>query len=239
MARSRAERGGRERGIVVVKISGAIIESARIKSILGILARARRPLVIVPGGGALASAIDKLGTDLALSQAAAGRMAILAMHQTGMAIADLQPRLIPVETIAEMHKAISAGRIPVWLPLRLADRDHGMPPDQAIGSDGLAARLAERLGAILVLLVKAQRVRRRAPVEELAAQGVTDEAFASIVTRSALRYRLTGPGDTGDLAEIVGALAPRSTCVHLCRAGASRIRRGRRQAPRGAALGKQ
>lgn len=235
MAKPRADRAGRDRGIVVVKISGSLVESARGRAILGIVGRARRPVVVMPGGdGALAEAVDRLHNVLDLSDTAAYRMAILAMHQTAMAMADLQPRLILVETISAMHQALAAGRVPVWLPLRLSDRDHSIPADGTMGADGLAARLGERLGAILVLLVKPRRVRRRVTAASLAADGTVDAAFAEIVERARLPYRLIGASETSTLAEIVAALSPRANGAHLCRAGSGRGRRMRRQAVRGA-----
>ena len=77
-----------------------------------------------------------------VSDAAAHRMAILAMHQTGLMLIAMQPRLIGVETRAQMRAALQAGRIPVWLPLRMCDRDNSIPQDWSITSDGLAAQIA-------------------------------------------------------------------------------------------------
>jgi dihydroneopterin aldolase len=239
MSSPRADRGGRDRGIIVVTIDGSIIEGARIKAIAGIIGRARRPVVVVVGGGALEKAIRGLEEDLALSDVAARRMAILAMHQTAMALADLQPRLIPVETIAAMRQALAAGRIPVWLPLRLSDRDDALPSEGSIGADGLAARLAERLAAIMVLLVKPHRPRRAGTADDLAGEGIVDDAFARIISRTGLRYRLVGSGEAATLAEVVGAHGLRAPIAHQSRSPAGRGRRARRLPPhRGATYGK-
>jgi dihydroneopterin aldolase len=238
MAKPRADRGGRDRGIVVVKISGGLVAGSRIRSILGIVGRARRPVVVVAGGGALSEGVGRLKDSLGLSQAAACRMTMLAMHQTAMAIADLQPRLTPVETIASIRQALAAGRVPVWLPLRMSDRDHAFPTGSPVGSDGLAARLAERLGAILVLLVKPHRIQRAAKLVDLAAEGLVDDAFVGIVARAGLRHRVLGPGEAATLAEVVGALPARGQVAHTGRPGTGRGRRLRRQSLRGIAHGK-
>ena len=94
-------------------------------------------------------------------------MALLAMHQTGMMLCAMHARLQPVETLAGIRRAIAASRIPVWLPLKLADGDTAVTRDWKTTSDGLAARLAERLGGAPVVLVKSCRVPRSASAAAL------------------------------------------------------------------------
>lgn len=243
MAKPRADRrtagASRERGIIVLTIAGSLVASGRAKSILGILGRARRPIVVVPDGGAgLREAIGQLQSDLGISDAAAHRMAMLAMHQTAMAMADIQPRLLCAETMSTMRRAHAAGRIPVWLPLRMCDRDRHVPADGSMTPDALAARLAERLGAPLVLLVKPRRVRRGATASDLAAQGIIDTAFAQIVGRVGLPFRVLGLAEAATLAEIVGTMSYRGQHPATCRVPKSRQRRSRRPGVRGLAHGK-
>ena len=107
----------------MVKLGGSLSETGELKRWLALIARASRPVIVVPGGGAFADAVRRAQAETRFSDAAAHRMAILAMHQTGLMLIAMQPRLIGVETRAQMRAALHAGRIAVWLPLRMCDRD--------------------------------------------------------------------------------------------------------------------
>ena len=139
------------------------------------------------------------------SQAVAHRMAILAMHQTGMMLCAMHARLQPAETLAAIRRAIAESRIPVWLPLKLADGDTAITRDWKTTSDGLAARLAERLGGAPVVLVKSCRVPRSASAARLAKDGIVDPTFAAIVERARLSWRVVGAGDEAELADLLGS----------------------------------
>ena len=189
----------------MVKLGGSLAESMRLSSILDIVARARVPVVIVPGGGAFADAVRRAQSDYDFCDAAAHQMALLAMHQTGMMLAALNPRLKTVETVPELRRAISDGRIPVWLPMRLTKRDRQINADWRTTSDGLAARLAERLGRSPVLLVKSCRIEPGIPVAALALEGVVDPTFADIVDRARLSWKVLGSGDEAELMTFLDA----------------------------------
>lgn len=193
------------RGPTVVKLGGSLAEGGRLQTILDIVGAARLACVIVPGGGSFADAVRAAHKKHGISQAVAHRMALLAMHQTGMMLAGMHARLIPVETLAAMRRAIAESRIPVWMPLRLTDGDAGVTADWRTTSDGLAARLAERLGGGQVVLVKSCRVDRSATPARLVRQGLIDPVFAEIVERAALPWRVLGTGDDKELAQLVGA----------------------------------
>jgi 5-(aminomethyl)-3-furanmethanol phosphate kinase len=189
----------------VVKLGGSLAESGRIASILKIVGAARVPCLIVPGGGAFADAVRAAQVEHKLSDAVAHRMALLAMHQTGLMLAALHDRLEPAETIAAIRRALTDGRIPVWLPLKMTEADTDITADWTTTSDGLAARLAERLGNAPVVLVKSCRVEGSASASRLARDGIVDPMFAAIVERSGLPWRVVGSGDEAQLAELVGA----------------------------------
>lgn len=189
----------------VVKLGGSLSESGRIASILKMVGRARVACVIVPGGGAFADAVRAAQAEHGFSQAAAHRMAILAMHQTGTMLCAMHARLQPAETLAEIRRAISDSRIPVWLPLKLSDGDTAITRDWKTTSDALAARLAERLGRAPVVLVKSCRVPRAASASRLAKDGIVDPTFAAIVERSQLSWRVIGSGDEAELGDLLGS----------------------------------
>jgi aspartokinase-like uncharacterized kinase len=191
---------------VVVKLGGSLAETGQLRRVLSLVCRAQRPVIIVPGGGPYADAVRASQRELRFSDAAAHDMAILAMNQMGLAMVSLEPRLVAVETLAATRLAVRERRIPVWLPAKLCAGDRDIPRDWSITSDGLAARLAERLGGAPVVLVKSCAVARSATAEELGRSGVVDKAFAGIVRRAVLTWHIVGPGEEGRLAELLDVL---------------------------------
>jgi aspartokinase-like uncharacterized kinase len=164
---------------------------------LSIVAASRRSCVIVPGGGTFADAVRAAYKKHRLPELTAHRMALLAMHQTGLMLAAMHARLVSVETLAGIHKALAESRIPVWLPLKLADKK--IDADWGTTSDALAARLAERLGASLIV-VKSCRVAPTDTAAQLVRKKIVDPAFAEIVDRAGLDWRVLGVGDDAELA---------------------------------------
>jgi 5-(aminomethyl)-3-furanmethanol phosphate kinase len=189
----------------VVKLGGSLSESRRLAAILPVVAGARAPVVVVPGGGTFADAVRVAQADLGFNDAIAHRMAILAMHQTAHMLAGLEPRLVPVETLAAIRRTLADGGIPVWLPWKLCARDKSIPADWSITSDGLAARLAERLGGAPVVLVKSCAGACDATLDRLARAGTVDPTFVTIVERARLSWRVLGAGEEAELAAIVKA----------------------------------
>ena len=190
---------------IVVKIGGSLAENDRIGGALDIIARASRRIVVVPGGGVFADAVRDAQNDYQFSDETAHRMAILAMHQTALLLMDLQPRLSGVDTLAAMRTVWRRGLIPVWLPLKMCEDDREIPADWSITSDGLAARLAERLRGSSVVLVKSRGAPKGASAFDLAREGIVDPIFAAITTRAKLSWRLFGPGEEVGLAKLLGS----------------------------------
>lgn len=189
----------------VIKLGGSLVESGRLSAILKTVGHARLGCVIVPGGGTFADAVRSAQTEHKFPQAVAHRMAILAMHQSGMMLCAMHARLQPAETLAAIRQAIAESRIPVWLPLKLAEGDTTISRDWKTTSDGLAARLAERMGRAPVVLVKSCRVPRSASADRLAKDGIVDPTFATIVERARLSWRVLGAGDEPELADLLGS----------------------------------
>lgn len=189
----------------VVKLGGSLAEGKRLAAVLNIVGAARQSCVIVPGGGIFADAVRVAHKKFRLPEPVSHRMALLAMHQTGMMLASMHARLVAVETLAGIHRALAESRIPVWLPLKLTDGDKKISADWRTTSDALAARLAERLGGAPLLIVKSCRVDRADTPARLVRQGVVDPVFADIVERSDLPWRVLGAGDEAELAQRLAA----------------------------------
>ena len=183
-------------GLVVVKLGGGL---GRVPGALAEAGRAvaeaarRQPLLIVPGGGALADAVRALDRELALPAAAAHWMAILAMDQYAQAIAAHVPNGIVVHDRMEMGSALDGGRIPVLAPYRWMLAADALPHRWEVTSDSIAAFVAGALDARLLVLLKPVS----GPLEAL-----VDACFDEI-RPVGLEVAVVGAGELARLASVV------------------------------------
>ena len=188
---------------LVVKVGGSLAETGRLKGALQTIAAASRPVVVVPGGGQFADKVRDLQNVLRFDDNAAHRLAMLGMHQMAEFFFKLESRLAPADSLDGIARVIATGLIPVWLPLQMCQDDRDIPRDWTITSDGLAARLAERLGGAQLVLLKSVDVAADATAMGLAEDGVVDQAFPAIVARANLDWRIFGPADDAALATLL------------------------------------
>jgi aspartokinase-like uncharacterized kinase len=209
---------------LVLKLGGSLAETGRLRVLLALVAKARRPLVVVPGGGPFADAVREAQAELEFSDAAAHDMALLAMHQMAHMMIALEPRrLVAADTLAGMRQSLSRRQVPLWLPMKLCARDRTIPRDWSITSDGLAARLAERLCAP-VALVKSCSVRPGISPEALASAGIVDPVFPAVVARAGLAWHVLGPGRDAELARLLGYAGANTAGLRLPRSTRRGIR---------------
>ena len=116
----------------------------------------------------------------------------------------LQPRFAPADSLEGIGRVLATGQIPVWLPLQMSQVDDAIPKDWTITSDGLAARLTERLSSARIVLLKACEVDPTATVSQLADEGIVDPVFPKIVARAGLDWRVLGPEDEAELRGLLG-----------------------------------
>ncbi|MGH6944172.1 MAG: uridylate kinase, partial [Geminicoccaceae bacterium] len=111
----------------------------------------------------------------------ADRMALLAMNQYGLMLVGLEPALLPVERLDDLHAPQEGGRVPLWLPYAaIAGRDH-LKASWDVTSDSLALWLARELDAARLVLVKSAALPHGpASVDELIQAGILDPAFAGL-----------------------------------------------------------
>jgi aspartokinase-like uncharacterized kinase len=188
---------------LVVKVGGSLAETGRLKLVVPILAASKRPLVIVPGGGAFANKVRDLQNAIRFDDASAHRLAMLGMHQMAEIYFTMHDRLAPADSLDGIARVIATGLVPVWLPLQMCQNDKDLPADWTITSDGLAARLAERMGGAPLVLLKSVHVAGNETAADLAREGVIDEAFPAISARAKLSWRILGPADDGVLERLV------------------------------------
>jgi aspartokinase-like uncharacterized kinase len=192
---------------LVVKIGGSLAKSGRLRGVLDVIAAAKRPVVVVPGGGAFADAVRDQQRALGLGDAVAHRIAMLAMHQTAEIIVALNNCFAAADSIAAVHASLGRGHTPVWLPLPMMEDDEAISADWSTTSDSLAARLAELLGGAPLALLKSVDVDPAASAEDLARDGIVDAAFPGHVARSGIQWRIYGPSDDQALGDALAVEA--------------------------------
>lgn len=211
---------------IIVKIGGSLTRGAAPRRLLARLA-AEPGLVVVPGGGALADQVRALQPQLGLSDAAAHRMALLAMEQMAHAMLDLEPRLQPGRTPAELAAAAMRGAA-LWFPAAMTLGHADIPESWDITSDSLALWLAAEMGAERLVLVKAPGApvpapsgARAADMAAWTATGLVDAAFATMAVRF-----------TGDILAVPADDGDRLDAALRTKAGTAAINEETREGPR-------
>ncbi|WP_271898018.1 dihydroneopterin aldolase [Candidatus Phyllobacterium onerii] len=194
---------------LVVKLGGSTAGHAEMQRWIDLLASATFPLIIVPGGGPFADQVRTSQKRLGYSDVAAHAMAILAMDQFGIAIAERHPQLRVARSISQIGEVLDASATPVWLPSSMTLDAADIPPSWQITSDSLSAWLARQLHADTLLLVKqTHEYADYASVQELAAAGIVDSMLPDMLGEGA-NLHVAGPAmlDTLDtpLASIPGS----------------------------------
>ncbi len=124
--------------MIVIKIGGSLIEYGRglVRSLNDFAAG--ESLVVVPGGGPFAKTIRGLADRV--SDEAAHWMAVLAMHQYGIFLANGEYPL------AESLEEIKKSGVTILLPYKILKSDDVLPHTWDVTSDTIAAFMAYKLG---------------------------------------------------------------------------------------------
>jgi len=171
------------RPLWVAKLGGSLAEWPDLRRWVAMLSAERAvDLVIVPGGGPFADQVRAAQTRWHFHDAAAHRMAILAMEQYGLMLASLsRDRLAGAATPAAIRRTLRDGITPVWAPSVLCFADARGKCQIAetwdMTSDSLAAWLAGRLRADHLVLVKSAAPPPGADMKALVRRGLLDRAF--------------------------------------------------------------
>ena len=154
-------------GLSVVKLGGSVVRSPS-SPWLDVIAASPRPIVVVPGGGALADEVRSAQTKLGFGDGAAHRMALLAMDQLAWAIAGLRSGFEVGDTEEALRRTLSQGRVAVWAPYSLVADLSDIPQSWTVTSDSLALWLGRRLGAECCYVIKSiDRGRAEFSAEQL------------------------------------------------------------------------
>jgi dihydroneopterin aldolase len=186
---------------VIVKLGGSVVRSLELSAWLDVIVASARPVIVVPGGGALADEVRAAQTALGFGDGPAHRMALLAMDQLAWAIAGLRSGFEIGDTEAALHQALEQGRVAVWAPYSLVADRSDIPQSWTVTSDSLALWLGRRLGAGCCYVIKSiERSRAEFSAAQLARDGVVDEAFPSMFKDAGFPVFLLGRGEQAALA---------------------------------------
>lgn len=151
------------------------------------------PLILVPGGGPFANCVRAAQAAMGFDDAAAHRMALLAMEQSGVVVASHAAVFTLAASCDELDSAMRAGAIPVWLPAKMVLAAPEVPEAWDVTSDSLAAWLAGSFGARRLLLIKSLDLKAPVSAQELAANRIVDPLFPGFAARSRAEIWLAGP----------------------------------------------
>ena len=149
------ERGSEPAGTgpLVVKVGGGLLATQGLDGLRAACGEVSelasdRPVLIVPGGGPFADAVRTADAGGQLGDQLAHRLALAAMDQLGIVLA----QLLPAEAIATLRAPSGLGLL-LAVPA-FAGRP-GVPESWAVTSDSLAVLAAGAIGAREVILLKA------------------------------------------------------------------------------------
>jgi dihydroneopterin aldolase len=193
------------RSPVVVKLGGSVVRSGSLAPWLEVIAASGTPVVIVPGGGALADEVRSCQQQHGFGDPAAHRMALLAMDQLAWAVAGVSPGFEVGTTEEDLRAILARCHVAVWAPSGLIADRSDIEATWRLTSDSLALWLAGKLGAETCCLIKSVTAGAgRRSAQALARDGVVDEAFPAMLADTGVSVFMFGQGDPPALA---GALA--------------------------------
>ncbi len=195
---------------IVVKLGGSVVRSPELSPWLDAIAAAKRRIVVVPGGGALADEVRACQAALGFGDAAAHRMALLAMDQLAWAVAGLREGFAVGVTEADLCAALDRGQVGVWAPYALIAERSDIEESWRITSDSLALWLAGRLEAKRCYLIKSiLRPRQaRSSAAQLARDGVVDAAFPAMLKDAGVGAVLLGRSEQAAFAAALSGGEP-------------------------------
>ncbi len=169
----------KEKSMWVVKIGGSLLGSPELERWLEVVAKhSDGKIIIVPGGGLFADAVREAQKLSKISDACAHRLAMLAMDQFGLMLANLNPALMTATSEFEIAEGTWQHRGIVWLPSKMVLADYNIPKNWDVTSDSLAAWLAEKLDAQHLVLVKSDKPNEgKLKLKTITEAGLVDQVF--------------------------------------------------------------
>lgn len=137
----------RKRDKVIIKLGGSLIEKGRdVLRLLSDYAEEKEKskaltIILIPGGGPFAEVVRNLSESM--SEETAHWMAVLAMHQYGLFLANGGIEIPVVESEDEIDEA---GPVCLLLPYKILKAEDRLPHTWDVTSDTIAAFVANKIG---------------------------------------------------------------------------------------------
>ena len=168
----------------VIKVGGSLLDypelPPRLTSYLADLGRPNP--VLVCGGGPTVDAIRRIDRAHGMDEAASHWIAVRAMTLNARMLEAIVPNLIYIERARDLPRAWKSRKIPLLDPfifLSEVDESSGdpLPRRWRVTSDSIAARMAARLEAPELVLLKSAEVPEQLTVSDAAEEGIVDAQF--------------------------------------------------------------
>lgn len=165
----------------VIKIGGSLLGSPELERWLALFAKfSDGQIIIVPGGGVFADAVRDAQKLSRISDACAHRLAVLAMDQYGLLLAEMNPDLAIARTEMEIDERTWQHRCIIWLPSQMVLADDSIPKTWDVTSDSIAAWLAQKINAQHLVLVKSDKPDDSTlNLRLMTSTGMLDQAFSN------------------------------------------------------------
>ena len=183
----------------LVKLGGSLMSGTELPSWLGVLASfGGGRVVIVPGGGHFANQVRHAQDVWGFDNRIAHHMAILAMEQYGLMMTGIRTDLRIATSLTQIERALREAAVPVWLPAAMTIDNPELPESWDLTSDSLAAWLADKTGAEMLVLVKSMELTEPTiSAAKLSARGVVDPIFHVMAAPGRYEIRLMGKDQHG------------------------------------------
>ncbi|WP_273151132.1 delta 1-pyrroline-5-carboxylate synthetase [Methylophaga thiooxydans] len=173
----------------IIKLGGSLFHTPELRQWLELLDEAsqQEPVIIVPGGGPFADEVRHAQRLHRFSDGTAHHMAILAMTQFGLLLADLAPNSIPFY-YPNQQDPLENG-LHVWLPERSVLDIAELPHSWDISSDSLALWLSQQLDVKELVMIKRTTVVS-SRIKALIDHGVLDKGFKHLYEEQPVQTQL-------------------------------------------------
>jgi aspartokinase-like uncharacterized kinase len=193
----------------VVKLGGSLNRNPRLETWLRTLADLGGGRVaIVTGGGGFADVARDVQRQWRIDEVAAHNMAVLAMAQSAYLMRAIEPRLVIAADEDAIRATLRRGQVAVWMPYAVLREELDELTTWEVTGDSLALRLAMRLHAERLVVVKSCAVEHghRLDLGGLVEREVLDARFAQWARRADFAIDVVGEaGLAGVMDRLVGA----------------------------------
>lgn len=174
----------------IIKLGGSLFHTPELRHWLELLdtASQNEVVVIVPGGGPFADEVRHAQRLHRFSDSTAHHMALLAMAQFGLLIADLAPHsrtfYYPLQQADELTPGLH-----VWQPGRELLEVPEISHSWDVSSDSLALWLSQQLKADELVMIKRSTVVS-SRIQALIQHGVLDKGFSPLYKQQPVHTKL-------------------------------------------------